>query len=104
MAYRVIVMPSAHADLDEYAAFIAKDSQRYAREWLAKAWECIFSLAENPKRFAVLAEAEELHTELRDMLHYSHRIVFWVKEADQVVEVLRIYHGARRPLTEKDIP
>ena len=62
------------------------------------------SLAENPERFAVISESEELGKELRDVLNYSHRIVYWVKEADQVVEVLRVYHGARQPLTQKDIP
>jgi toxin ParE1/3/4 len=103
MAYRVIVMPSAQADLQEHTDYIALDSDRYAREWLNKAWDVISSLAENPKRFAVIAESEEIGVELRDALHYSHRIVYWVKDEEQVVEVLRVYHGARKPLTQKDI-
>jgi len=51
----------------------------------------------------VIAEADELGAEVRDVLHYSHRIVFLVKAADDVVEILRVYHSARKPLTEKDI-
>ena len=74
MAYEVIVMPLAQADLDEYTAFIALDSENSARQWLAKAWQSIFSLAENPKRFAVIAEAEELGTELRDVLFPPYRL------------------------------
>ena len=49
MAFRVVIMPAAHTDLDEYAAYIAQDSEQHARHWFATAWESIFSLAENPK-------------------------------------------------------
>ena len=43
----------------EYTAYIAQDSERHARDWLAKVWQTIFSLAEDPKCFAVIAEAVE---------------------------------------------
>jgi plasmid stabilization system protein ParE len=66
MGYSVIVMPAAHADLDDYAAFISRDSERRASEWLMKAWDVIFSLADSPKRFAVIPEAKELGEEVRD--------------------------------------
>ena len=70
---------------------------------LLSGWDKIFSLAENPKRFAVIPEVGEFSQEIRDMNHYSHRIVYWVRDAEQTVEILRVYHGSRRPLTPKDI-
>ena len=82
--------------------FIARNSKRHAREWLAGAWEKIFSLADSPQRFAVISEAEELGAELRDLLHFSHRIIYRVRETDQTVEILRVYHAARRPLSGDD--
>ena len=103
MAYRVVVMPSARADLDEYTAYIAEDSPGRAVEWLSQAWELIFSLKENPKRFAVIPEAHELGGELRDVRHFSHRIVYWVREEQGVVEIIRVYHGARRELRPDDL-
>lgn len=97
-------MPSAAADLAEYADFVSKDSSERARRWLAGAWKEIFSLANMPKRFSRMSESEEIGEELRDCSHFSHRIVFRVLEEDEVVEVLRVYHMARRALTTKDLP
>ncbi len=96
-------MPSAHADLTEATEYISQESARYANEWLSKAWVQIFGLAENPKRFAAIPESMELGVELRALHHYSHRIIFWVRDEYQTVEILRVYHGARRPLTRIDI-
>ncbi|MBS1717829.1 MAG: type II toxin-antitoxin system RelE/ParE family toxin [Armatimonadetes bacterium] len=103
MAYEVVVMPSAEADLLEYADFIAADSRQQAAKWLSRAWEIIFSLSDNPRKFALIEEAEELGAEIRDVLHYSHRIVYRVREDEQVVEILRVYHGARKPISNRDL-
>lgn len=103
MAYRVFVTPSAETDLDGYASFLQRRSERRAREWLAGAWKLILSLADSPQRFAVIAESEGLPVEIRDILYHSHRIVFWVNDADATVHVLRVWHAARRPLEEDDL-
>jgi plasmid stabilization system protein ParE len=104
MAYEIVVMPAAQVDLDAYTERLAAlASRQQAQAWLAGAWEKIFSLAVNPRRFAVIDEAEEIGADVRDMLHFSHRIVYQVRESDQVVEILRMYHTARAPLTAQDI-
>ena len=103
MVYRVVVMPSAEQDLSEYADFIALNSEPHAREWLATAWEQIFSLAEDPLRFAKIPDTEELGAELRGLLYGPHRIIYLVKEAEKTVEIIRVYHGGRRPLTTDDL-
>jgi hypothetical protein len=63
--------------LDEHTAYIAADSRNHAREWLAEAWEKIFSLSNLPKRFAVIPESEELGIELRDMHHFLTASFTW---------------------------
>ncbi len=103
MAYRVIVMPAAQRDLEEHADLIADDSKRRAQRWLLGAWEKIFALSENPNRFSVIAESEELGTELRDVIHSSHRIVYRVRDADAVVAVIRVWHMSRHVLMNTDL-
>jgi len=103
MAFEIKVMPSAEADLADYFDYIAADSRRRAEDWFFAAWEKILSLNENPNRFAVIPESEELGLDLRHIIHYSHRIVFRVKETEGSVEVIRVYHGARKPLTPPDL-
>ena len=82
MAYRVLVMPSAHLDLEESFSFIEADSPERARRWLSGVWECIFSLADMPGRFAIIDEAEELGGVIRDVVYHSHRDVYRVVETE----------------------
>jgi plasmid stabilization system protein ParE len=103
MAYRIVVTPSAVRDLEEYADYVASDSLEESRKWLRGAWDTIFSLREQPFRFAVIEESAEVGEELRDVLHHSHRIVYRVLEDQQVVEVLRVWHGARQALSSGDL-
>lgn len=103
MAFSILVTPSAHIDLEEQADYIAQDSPVQAARWLAGAWEPIFSLGDNPKRFAVIAESDDLRAELRDTLHHSHRIVYRVDDEGQTVEIIRVWSTARRALTSRDV-
>ena len=96
-------MPRAEADLDEYAAYIARDSVERAIHWLETARDVIRSLDEYPKRFSVIPESEDLGVELRDVIHYSHRIIYRVRDSKNTVEILRVYHGSRKRLTENDL-
>ena len=103
MAFRIIVMPSAYVDLDEHAERIAEDSPENASKWLAVAWRKIFSLQEMPHRFAMIEESAELGVELRSVIHHSHRIIYRIDDDRMIVEIIRVYHGARKPLTQEDI-
>lgn len=63
----------------------------------------ILSLQEMPGRFPVIPEAEELGLPYRSALHHSHRVIFRVDAEKNTVYVVRVYHGARRPLTPEDV-
>lgn len=95
MAYKIQVMPLAVEDLEAYTRRIAKDSKIQSRKWLREAWEKIFSLKTMPERFAVIPESAEVGVELREMRHYSHRIIYQILKSKKSVLVLRVWHSAR---------
>jgi len=103
MAFKIFVMPSAISDLENYTNFVAEDSLDRSRTWLQGAWEQIFSLAEMPERFSVIEESEELGQELRDLIYHAHRIVYRIDRESERVEILRVWHCARRALGVPDV-
>jgi plasmid stabilization system protein ParE len=103
MAYSVEVAEPALADMAEWADFIAADAPNQAAKWLNELWDLIFSLEEMPERFAVIPEARKLGHPFRSARHYSHRIIYRIEEEAKTVYVVRIYHGARRPLSKRTI-
>ena len=103
MKYRVVIVPMAKYDLREHGDLIAKDSRLHALKWLQEANRLIFSLQEMPHRFAAIAESDEIGADLRDVVHYSHRIIYRINEREQMVEVLRVWHQARRGLQPSDL-
>lgn len=103
MAYRVEVTEPAEEDIDETVAYMAKDSFEAALRWHDGLWQLIFSLSDAPTRFSLIEEAEELGFPYRSAIHYSHRVIFRIDDALSTVYVVRVYHGARHPLTRRDI-
>ena len=63
----------------------------------------ILSLQEMPGRFPIIAEAEALQIPYHSVPHYSHRVIFRIDAERNIVYVVRVYHGARHPLTHEDI-
>jgi len=103
MAFKIALAEAAFRDIDEATAFIAHDSPDQARAWLAGIFPIIDSLQSLPKRYAVIPEAAALARELRSVHYHSHRIVYEVDESAQTVYIVRVYHGARRPLSSGDL-
>ena len=99
MAYRVEVTETAESDIDEAITFIAKDSHSATARWHAELWQLILSLKEMPSRFPILQDSDELGHQYRSVVHYSHRVIFRIEDSNNTVYVVRVYHGARRPLT-----
>lgn len=96
MALRVRILGEALQDIAEASAKIAEDSPSAARQWYRALRTKISDLSEMPRRYALAPEAEELGSELRQFHHYSHRVIFRVR--NDAVEILRVYHGARHAL------
>ncbi len=106
MAYRIQIARPAVRDATKYAAFIRdeQNSPEGALRWLDGLHEAIKGLANAPNLFSVIPEAEELGYPYRSFLYHSHRVVYAVEDNAQLVVVHRVYHGARQPLSETDLP
>ncbi|RYG24963.1 type II toxin-antitoxin system RelE/ParE family toxin [bacterium] len=102
MPFRVEITRRAEADALEAADYIAQDSRVAAARWFAELYAAIESLGEMPERHAVIPELGLRH-EYRSLHHYSHRVVYRVDHDQEAVYVVRIYHGARRALAERDV-
>lgn len=104
MAYRVSITDSALRDAEEYVRFIrhVKKEPQAAERWFCGVVSAIYSLEESPNRCPLIPEAEEFPFKLRHLIYHSHRIIFRTDEADQTVQVVRIYHGSRREFQPHD--
>jgi plasmid stabilization system protein ParE len=107
MAYRVSL--TAPAEADAYAAFerIRAAVPRHAEKWLTRFFEAIFSLRKLPARCPVIPEAKELGYPARHLLFGKgngvYRIIFHVREDEQHVRVLRVWHASRSAITAADV-
>ena len=107
MAYRVSL--SGSAETDAYAAFerIREAAPRRAEKWLTRLFDTIFSLDKNPVRCPVIREAPEVGFPARHLLYGKgrgvYRIIFHIREDEQHVRVLRIWHAFRDAVTAADV-
>ncbi len=103
MAFKVQIVAAAERDIAEALAFIHQNSPVAAQRWLETLLRKIRGLAEMPFRFALIAEADELKKPLRSFVPHSHRIVYEVDDAAEVVSIVRVYHLSRAPLQLEDL-
>jgi plasmid stabilization system protein ParE len=103
MTFRVIVTDPAFADIEEAADYIWTESPGNARRWLSDCWRAIDTLKEMPHRNAVIPEADLLGLPYRSLPLHAHRLIYRIDEERSVVYIVRLYHGARRPLTIEDV-
>lgn len=103
MAFQVELSQQAEADIAEAADYIAADSPDNARKWVDALLVQLETLREMPQRHDLIPEAKLLLRHLRSIQHYSHRIIYEVNEDNLRVSIVRVYHGARKPLRRKDL-
>jgi len=107
MAYRISL--SASAESDAYAAFeyIRDVAPTHAERWLVRLFQEILTLEEMPARCAVIPEAKEVGFTARHLLYGkgrgTYRIIFHVREDQQHVRILRIWHASRDAITAADV-
>ena len=78
-----------------------------AEKWLTGLFKAIFSLDELPSRCPIIDEANELGFPARHLLYGKgrgvYRIIFHIREDEQHVRVLRVWHGFRDAITAADL-
>ncbi len=67
-----------------------------AEPWWNGPIDQILSLETLPRRCSIIPEQKYFEQEMRHLIYASHRIIFCIGE--HTVTILRIYHGARKPL------
>lgn len=98
MTYKVRLTFRAREDARESASYLRVRSPESARQWMNGLRKLQEGLAIFPLRFPKVPEAENLHYDYREALHYSHRVIFYVNDENKTVHIVRIYHSARKPL------
>lgn len=83
---------TAFADLDEIEEYIARDSPSIARRFIEKILSR-FSQLENFANSGRIVP-EFANESLRELIEGKYRIVYKLN-ADQVIVILRVVHGAR---------
>ncbi|WP_428306006.1 type II toxin-antitoxin system RelE/ParE family toxin [Lacipirellula sp.] len=106
MTYRVIIQPSAFADLEETLDYLAKHySSASSEAWYEGCLVAIESLAENPHRCPLAKESAKIGVEIRQCLYRRHRSVYRILFTirDDAVRVLYVRHSARDDMTPRDL-
>ena len=107
MAYRVSL--AAPAERDAYTAFerIREAAPLHAEKWLTGLFEAILSLEEIPARCPVIPEAKELGYPVRHLLYGKgkgiYRIIFEIREDEQHVRILRVWHASRDTIGRAEV-
>lgn len=101
MIYRIIVTPSAKADIFEAAAWFRENSLDYAERWLWELSVAMTSLTKFPERCPVAREDEAFDTEVRQCLFGRRSQVFKIlfSICNKDVFVLRVRSTRQKLLT-----
>ncbi|MBN1393897.1 MAG: type II toxin-antitoxin system RelE/ParE family toxin [Pirellulales bacterium] len=104
MKFKLIIQPSALADLDEAYLWIARRSPENAARWFNRFVEALQTLVLFPNRCIVAPESEQIGREIRQLLYGRrggrYRALFVVHGRE--VHVLHIRHAARTTMKPEE--
>ena len=93
MALKVIWSPEAIADLDDLTAFIARDNPTAAEKTGRAILDKTRYLPDFPLMGRMVPERKK--PDIREIFHGPFRIIYRVRRRHGVVEIMRVWHGAR---------
>lgn len=100
MKYRVLIQPSAKADLFEIHTWLLENVPDYADKWLWQINQAITSLANFPQRCPISSESNAFDLTIYQLLYgkkpHIYRILFMVEE--ETVSILRVRHTRQQSL------
>ncbi len=92
MNYRVLITPSAKADIFEINTWFLENNPEFAENWLWGISEAIATLSKFPERCPVISESDAFDEIVRQLLYGKkpnvYRILFSIKENE--VYILRV--------------
>jgi plasmid stabilization system protein ParE len=106
MPFRVEITDLAYAEVSQAYAWLAERSPVAAERWRQSLFEVVESLTTFPERCGLAPEDEWYQDGLRQLLygkrHRVYRVLFRIR--GEVVQVLRVRHGAQDFLGPGDLP
>ena len=84
---------AAADDLEEACQYIARDSAQYARLFAQQVIDKLKAMAR--ERLPGSMVPEYGREDIRERLVHNYRLIVRVRQEQRVVEVVRIFHGAR---------
>ena len=90
---------NAMRDLDQIAAYIARDNPQAARKWVAKLRKTAESAARRPLAARIVPEIQR--DDIREVFLRSYRIVYGVREDN--IFVFTVFGGGKQ-LSEDAVP
>ena len=97
MTRKLVITPTAEADLDDILRFIAIDDPTAARRFVSGLRKRMKTLATMPERCPIAPESGLDGLKIRHLIFSQYRILF-AADAKQLV-ILQVRHGARLPDT-----
>lgn len=97
MTRKLVITPTAEADLDGILHFIALDDPVAARRFVSGLRKRMKTLATMPERCPIAPESGLDGEEIRHLIFSQYRILF-AADAKHIV-ILQVRHGARLPDT-----
>ena len=97
MGWQVIIAPSAQTDLAEIVRYIAQHNSDAAARLGFELITRTENLADFPELGRMVPEFRTPN--LREIICRSYRIIYRVQPAQERVEIVRFWHGARGPHT-----
>ena len=93
MGWKVIIAPSAEADLEDIVRYIARHNPDAA----ARMGYALIARAEGLAAFPEIGRVvpEFRQPDLREVIHRTFRVIYRVKRPAEVIEIVRFWHGAR---------
>jgi toxin ParE1/3/4 len=88
---KIVWTEPAVADLTAIRDYIARDSQHYARQFIARIIEAVERLESLPRLGRQVPEATD--RDVREILFQAYRIIY--RTTGERVEVLSVLHGSR---------
>ena len=96
-------MPRAERDLDTIFGYIGADSSTAALKWFTKLITAVESLRELPLRNPKTPEDPKLRHLLFGSKPHIYRVIYWIDEPRQRVDVLHVRHHSRGAFQPPDL-
>ncbi len=104
MKYKLIIQPSALADLEEAYCWIAERSPARAAGWYNRFIKVLISLESNPERCEIAQESKFVGVKIRQLLYGRrggvYRALYTIRGRE--VHILHIRHAARKFLKPEE--